>query len=1077
MKLHRLRVVDFAAIREADIEFGPGLNVLYGPNDLGKSTLAESIRLAFLLPHTSTHIEEYVPWTGGRDPVVEMTFETEPQRIWRVRKEFRKSGSALLQESKDGVVFDDVERARKVDGKLREILRWGIPEPGGSGGSKGLPTSFLATVLLSTQSNVTAVLNDSLQGDPSGSGKDRIAAALQAVAQDPLFAALLRATQLRRDEAYTDSGKKKTAKGSVLKAAADRVNQAREEKEGIQKAVDDSDGVEKQLRDLIAKRGQHEEAVSTTTQTLATLERIVVQTADLAAATERVRLAREEVLRIQSIGIDVQVAERTVGDLARKTEGAEQLLKDALVHQAEANAALEAAEATARSTGLDPAVTDTVARQSLELRKAAADQASREAQQRIDRATAAAKLVDAAATAAGEHASQEQQVADARATLADSLARERSADEQLRRVEQLERALEARAADAQATLAQADVEKDAALRARLDIEGAERGELERRRAAIVVPAADAFGQMRRLGNELDGARGALNVGLVVTVTPNRPIDVRVTKDGTTADSTLVGAALDVEANAEVDIDIGDVATVRVRGGRREAQQIVESLEARWAGEVEPHLSAAQVASLDDLSAKLTEAQELDASIRAKDTELQSLRVQATSLVDSAQVLRAALDRRAAARATIVDASPETIAADIVTLGVDPASALRLRREQSSRDRELARVAASQAGTANALAEERSRHSRLALDAAVATRDAAVSELPEGVAETLSAAQDALATASNDHRAALAELASLESTLAAQTERIEAAVRQARVAVEQADARVDAAQIDRTKAITDHASQAGRLEELQRLRAAQDLATAEKRLSEASERLAALPVPERIVTEAESAAARNAKTTAVTDLGLVEREIQRTHGALEQVGGAVARERLRDAVEAFESAERHERETEADYEAWLLLLEQMKEADAAQLSNLGQALAPAIAGRFEALTQRRYENIQLTAQLGTEGVVVAGAVRSTERLSVGTREQLSTLYRLSLAEYLATTVVLDDQLVQSDDTRMDWFRALLAEKAHSFQIVVFTCRPNDYLAASAMVPKGKAIHQDTDAGFVRAIDLGRAVSRK
>ena len=54
----------------------------------------------------------------------------------------------------------------------------------------------------------------------------------------------------------------------------------------------------------------------------------------------------------------------------------------------------------------------------------------------------------------------------------------------------------------------------------------------------------------------------------------------------------------------------------------------------------------------------------------------------------------------------------------------------------------------------------------------------------------------------------------------------------------------------------------------------------------------------------------------------------------------------------------------------------------------------------------------------------------------------------------TTVVLDDQLVQSDETRMDWFRALLAEKARSFQIVVFTCRPGDYLAASAMVRQGE-----------------------
>ena len=216
-------------------------------------------------------------------------------------------------------------------------------------------------------------------------------------------------------------------------------------------------------------------------------------------------------------------------------------------------------------------------------------------------------------------------------------------------------------------------------------------------------------------------------------------------------------------------------------------------------------------------------------------------------------------------------------------------------------------------------------------------------------------------------------------------------------------------------------------------------------SKRTERHAALPVPDRIVTEDEVSAARNAAAGVKSDLEGIERDIQRAHGALEQVGGAVARERLRDATEAFELAERQEREIEAEYEAWRLLLDQMKEADAAQASNLGQALVPAIAGRFQELTQRRYQTVQLTAQLATEGVVVAGAVRPTSLISVGTREQLSTLYRLSLAEYLDTTIVLDDQLVQSDDNRMDWFRALLTEKARSFQIVVFTCRPSDYLA--------------------------------
>ena len=192
---------------------------------------------------------------------------------------------------------------------------------------------------------------------------------------------------------------------------------------------------------------------------------------------------------------------------------------------------------------------------------------------------------------------------------------------------------------------------------------------------------------------------------------------------------------------------------------------------------------------------------------------------------------------------------------------------------------------------------------------------------------------------------------------------------------------------------------------------------------------------------------------------------------------MARERLRDATEAFEMAEHQEREIEAEYEAWKLLLDQMKEADAAQASNLGQALVPAIASRFEELTQRRYQTIQLTAQLGTDGIWASGALRSAAQISVGTREQLATLFRLALAEYLRTVIVLDDQLVQSDDSRMDWFRTLLTEKAHTFQIVVFTCRPNSYLTASALVPQGTAAHADTDSGFIRAVDLARAMHRR
>jgi hypothetical protein len=51
------------------------------------------------------------------------------------------------------------------------------------------------------------------------------------------------------------------------------------------------------------------------------------------------------------------------------------------------------------------------------------------------------------------------------------------------------------------------------------------------------------------------------------------------------------------------------------------------------------------------------------------------------------------------------------------------------------------------------------------------------------------------------------------------------------------------------------------------------------------------------------------------------------------------------------------------------------------------------------------------------------------LAGGGRDSSVAGVQLSL---LGTTVVLDDQLVQSDDMRMDWFRKLLAEKARAFK---------------------------------------------
>jgi hypothetical protein len=792
-------------------------------------------------------------------------------------------------------------------------------------------------------------------------------------------------------------------------------------------------------------------------------------------AAEQVRLAQEDLQRIQRI--ETEKSAREIEDLAKKIIEAEQALNAARDRQTVADDAIKVAEDAARAEGSDSGVTDTVVRQRLELRKSAADRAALEAQQRIDDAEAAQRLVRASDAAEHDFQVQEAKARSAVDAASQWSAKLTASDEQLHRCDLLERALDLQAADKRVAEVQAIVDKRSVFSGHLETISSDRAELARQRAVITVPPPGALGPMRQLANELAAARGARDVGLVITVTPTSRFDLRVRKDGEEVDVASDSQPIDIEARAEVELGIGDIAIVHVRGGRRQAQDAARNLEDRWSREVVPQLVAASVTDLAGLDVKSAEAQKLDFSIGAKDAELNSLRAQLSALDGAADGLREASDGAAACRAALGDADLDALAGDLKTLGTNAVSELRNRRQQLSDEIEAARGIANQAANDRTLAEERARHSRLALDAAVVARDNALAAFPDGMDAALTSARSALAAAIKENEEVAAAFASLECEIDTRRKHIDAALSGARMVAAQTVAGVEAAQKQVTTANRDHAVEHGRLVELRKQRDAENLAAAEARLQEALASHDALPVPHRVVSEVEVSAAQKAAAAIRVDLEGIEREILRAHGALEQVGGAVARERLRDATEAFDLAARQEREIEAEYEAWKLLLEQMKEADAAQASNLGQALAPAIAGRFQELTRRRYETVQLTAQLATEGIVVSGAVRPMEQISVGTREQLSTLYRLSLAEYLGSTIVLDDQLVQSDDNRMDWFRILLAEKARNFQIIVFTCRPEDYVVKGALVPEGSAVHTDSDGGFVRAVDLGRALRRR
>ena len=131
MRLLKLEVEWFRGLRSAEVSFDSHLTIVHGPNELGKSTLAEAIRAAFLIPPGSAEAQSYLPWGHPAElPKVKATFEIDSV-VWRVEKVFGTGtkARALLEKAAGEGRFLRAAQGRYVEGRLRELLSWGISPP------------------------------------------------------------------------------------------------------------------------------------------------------------------------------------------------------------------------------------------------------------------------------------------------------------------------------------------------------------------------------------------------------------------------------------------------------------------------------------------------------------------------------------------------------------------------------------------------------------------------------------------------------------------------------------------------------------------------------------------------------------------------------------------------------------------------------------------------------------------------------------------------------------------------------------------------------------------------------------
>jgi hypothetical protein len=302
MLLRSMRVQNFRLVQDADLTFGAGLNVLYGSNDTGKSTLAEALRAALLLPVSSNEAREFIPWGTDFVPQVVAVFEIQGC-AWRITKRFAVGarGTAVLHQLQPGGAPLEDSRGRAADSRLRELLAWGIPAPGGKGAPRGFPESYLTTALLGRQESVTAILDATLAEDREESGRQVITAALGALAQDPLVARVVQRLTERVGAIFTATGQLSRAADSPLVELTCKIEDHRQRLQSLEAQVRRSQEIEQKVQALLDQRTSLTETCSQLRRRLDLLRRRAQAQADVAAFRDyEARVKEAEVGREQA---------------------------------------------------------------------------------------------------------------------------------------------------------------------------------------------------------------------------------------------------------------------------------------------------------------------------------------------------------------------------------------------------------------------------------------------------------------------------------------------------------------------------------------------------------------------------------------------------------------------------------------------------------------------------------------------------------------------------------------------------------------------------------------------------------
>ena len=1069
MWIRQISVRHFAGIRSAEVSFEHGLNVLYGPNEIGKSTLVDAMRAALLLQHGATAARDFEDWHTDQPPQVKLTFETEPQRIWRVRKSFGKGsdGSSYLEFSRDGTTFTQDAKGREVDGRIRDLLRWGLPAPGGKGRPKGFSESFLATTLLADQRAVAAVLGRSLDDDSDESGKGQLTAALQALAQDPVFRAVVARTRQHVDEAFTSTGQRVRRRGSPWINLRDQRQAADQRRTEIRRRVTESDDararVDKCREELDEARGQLDNARRHRKRVDVAWDR----QQDRDTVTAEIAKAERERDRIQGLHDDLDKASRDLSAAKEAVGAADKGMEQAAeTERRERNCRETARKHLAELESGDAQQKRTIRKQEIENLRLKNKNRGTEVERAKAEASGVRDLEAATQRLRADLTAKSRQLTATASRVQQAQEQVRKDDAEISRITERAMGLKLLALRRQLAATDESVRRAKELQSRAQAKSERANALRTSVEDLFLPDAEQMEKLRTLQTDLRVAEETLQVGVSVEITPLRPISLTTRADGGPPQSDDLTRPVAVEAAARIRLELEGVGQIEIQGGRRDSRQRASRLRTEWADATSGLFQRLAVDRLEEVIAKcragdktLSEAADLAREAEQESRKAATLAGDPATIAELQRELQR-LERRLGSHLgerNLEEFVRQCASGD----GADTASLEeKLEAIRADRDQRTERIADLQRHVSRAEGSFESRQQELdKQEAALEERREALDDSWESA---LAQAETELKTLREEDRNLETELETLETGASNEIEQARTIARQGAQRLAVAESRSTKCRESVQSAREARDRLAGRVDERAALVQREDPAAAHAHLEALHAKFAELPVPEMEVTERDREQAGEAVGLSTEECNAGHAALQQAEGALQQVGGHSVQEQLEQADEAVKAIDRREGEIEIEYGAWKLLLDTLRDAEDEDAVHLGKALVEPVSRRVSELTGGAYGEVSIAPTLSTQNIEAAGSKRELSRLSVGTRDQLATVLRLTIAEKLGSTVVLDDQLVQSDASRMRWLYEFMLQCAKEFQILVLTCHPEQYDPA--------------DGYTLRSIDLTELIER-